>query len=98
MGINRFIVAGVIESAADAEGLKVALGAERLAVCRLHAPLEVVEQRLRRREDDESLGWFLARAATLDAQFEDDGLDDLVLDATRPVREVAQELASLLDW
>jgi hypothetical protein len=70
----------------------------RLSVCRLHAPLDVIEERLRRREDDESLQWFLDRAAVLDAQLSADGLDDVVLDATRPVREVARELAGLLGW
>jgi hypothetical protein len=53
----------------------------------------VIAERLRDREDAESLPWFLERAAVLHEQFESDGLDDLVIDASRPARDVATELA-----
>jgi hypothetical protein len=98
MGVRHFVVCNVVETPEGVERLRTALGADRLAVCRLSAPLEVVEARLRGRESVETLRWFLERAAVLDAQLAADGLDDFVVDATRPARVIAHELLQVMDW
>jgi hypothetical protein len=67
LGVGYFVVSGVVQSADAVERLQVCLGATELAVCRLHAPLEVVEARLRARQPPDALAWFLERAAVLDA-------------------------------
>ncbi len=98
MGVRHFVVCNVVESHEGVEGLRKALGADRLAVCRLSAPLKVVEARLRGRESPETLQWFLDRAAVLDSQLAADGLDDFVVDATKPARVIAQELMQAMKW
>jgi adenylylsulfate kinase len=98
LSVRYFVVSGIVQSADAVEALRVCLGATELAVCRLHAPLEVVEARLRARQPADALAWFLDRAAVLDAQLSADGLDDFVVDATQPIEQVAQEIATLLGW
>jgi hypothetical protein len=98
LGVRYFVVSGMVQTADAVERLRVCLGAAELAVCRLHAPLEVVEARLRARQPPDALAWFLERAAVLDAQLPLDGLDDFAVDACQPVDRVAQEIAYLLGW
>jgi adenylylsulfate kinase-like enzyme len=98
LDVRYFVVSGIVRSAEEVERLRVCLGARELAVCRLHAPLSVVEARLRRRQPPEAIDWFLGQAATLDAQLPADGLDDFVVDADQPIGRVAEEIADLLGW
>jgi adenylylsulfate kinase len=98
IGVRYFVVSGTVTSAESVEQLRQALGSTELAVCRLHAPFDVVEARLRRREPAEMLPWFLERAALLQAQLPLDGLDDFVIDASQPVEVVAQQVAKHLGW
>jgi adenylylsulfate kinase len=98
IGVLYFVVSGIVATAESVERLRAALGAKTLAVCRLDAPLPVVEDRLRGREPPAALDWFLQRAAVLDAQLAADGLDDFVVDACQPVEQVALEVASHLGW
>lgn len=86
-GAQRLILAGVIESRAEREAYRVALGMP-LMVCRLRADLTVVRDRLRRRNPDEP--WFLDRAAELDRILERERVEDLVVDATAAtIQEIA---------
>jgi adenylylsulfate kinase len=98
IGVRYFVVSGIVGSAEAVEQLRQALGATKLAVCRLHAPLHVVEARLRGREPAAKVGWFLERAAVLHAQLPSDGLDDFVIDASQSVEAVAREVAEHLGW
>jgi hypothetical protein len=97
-GIDRFIVAGVVESQPDVDRLRTALGATRLAVCRLDAPFELIEARVRSRESEETIGWFLDRARTLAIQLGRDGLDTFVVDASPTPRVVAADVIGRLGW
>lgn len=83
-GATRFVLAGVIESAAELPRYRAALGVAGLLVCRLTARPEVAAARLavRHAEDPDGLRWHLARTAELAAVLDRASLDDFVLDAS----------------
>lgn len=93
-----FVLAGVVESATEIGALKRAIRATNLAVCRLTAPLSVIEARLRCRNTGERLKWHLDRAAVLDRQLAEDGLDDFVIDAQAAPESVARDVGLALGW
>jgi len=98
LGVVYFVVSGVVQTPEAVERLRLCLGANELAVCRLDAPRDVVEARLRVRQPPGALAWFLERAAVLDAQLAQDGLDDFVVDAARPIDRVAEAIVDVLGW
>ena len=98
LGVRYFVLSGNVRSGELVAELRHALGATELAVCRLQAPLDVVEARLREREPAQMRAWFLERAAVDHAQFPADGLDDFVVDASQPVEAVAENVADYLGW
>jgi len=57
-----------------------ALGGATLTSVRLRAKTETLVARLRAREEDDNISWYLHRAPELSAILESAGLDELVLD------------------
>ncbi|MFF9511461.1 hypothetical protein ACF1BU_34620 [Streptomyces sp. NPDC014724] len=99
-GAVRLVLAGVIEDPEDRKLCSDAIGVD-LSVCRLHADLPVIHQRLMRRHENEpeALRWHLARAGELTAILEQAAVDDFTVDAaTRPVGQVAAEVTSKAGW
>ncbi|MFB7531841.1 hypothetical protein ACFC0C_27105 [Streptomyces sp. NPDC056178] len=99
-GAVRLVLAGVIEDPEDRKLCSDALGVE-LSVCRLHADLPVIHQRLVRRHanEPEALQWHLARAGELAGILEQAAVDDFTVDATtRPVGEVAADVIGKAGW
>ncbi|MGW6446054.1 AAA family ATPase [Lentzea sp. NPDC055074] len=93
-GVQRIVLAGVVESRADRERYAEVVGA-KLNVCRLKADLSVVHERLVRRHHAEAdLRWHLNRAEELEMLFADSWIEDYVVSADQPVAEVAQDVIS----
>jgi adenylylsulfate kinase len=90
-GLTRFVLAGYVEDARQADGIRRALGMP-MKVVRLTAPIEVIEQRINGREEElEVVRAALASPAT-------DDVGDLVLDGERPIAGLAREILDWLGW
>ncbi|WP_420000662.1 hypothetical protein [Streptomyces boninensis] len=90
-GADRLLLAGVVESVADRDRYREALGMD-LRVCRLRVALPEVRRRLRDRhqDDPDGLRWHLDRSGELDAILERAGVADFTVDVTsESVPEVA---------
>ncbi|GIF39319.1 adenylyl-sulfate kinase [Actinoplanes xinjiangensis] len=98
-GAGRLILAGVIESRSERDAYQEAIGIP-LAVCRLHADRATIRSRLTARlgADSPELSWFLDRAATLDQILTTADLADTVVDAGRPITEVAADVLTATGW
>lgn len=95
-GVRRFAIAGSIASPGELRDLQEALAMPVRAV-RLTLPFDEIERRLSAsvtagRHDDV----LVAREWLAEGRGEDVG--DLVIENDRPVREVALEILSALDW
>jgi chloramphenicol 3-O-phosphotransferase len=100
-GIDRFILAGVIELRSEITRYREALQSSGLFLCRLEADADVLADRLRTRvaRDGTNLGWYLNRAGELAAILRDAALDDLVLDTSgHSSDELARRVAQAVDW
>ena len=95
-GMTRYLFAGAIDDPTRIADLNEAADMS-IRVVRLTAPIEVIARRLAasptagRQEDLE-----IARAALVAGT--DAGIGDLVVDADRPVREIATEILAWLGW
>jgi predicted kinase len=97
-GVKCFVLADVVETQAQrAEYVRAAPDATILIV-RLRVPLDVIEERLRRRQSPESLAWYLARAPELEAILTSQNIGDIVIDVGhRSAVEVARDICNRLD-
>ena len=95
-GVERFILAGWIETSADLEEIGAAVPAPMIVV-RLTVPLDEIERRLR---SDVTAGRLddLRTAATGLAESVGVGLEDLTVPNDRPIRDVALEVLDRLGW
>jgi adenylylsulfate kinase len=99
-GAVRLVLAGVVESRAERDDYRAAVGVP-LTVCRLHVELPTVLERLGRRhgDDSEALRWHLRRAGELDGILRRAGSEDVVVDATATsVRETAAAVVAAIGW
>jgi adenylylsulfate kinase len=99
-GIDRLVLAGVVESVADRSRYVEALGVP-LTVARLRADLDEVGRRLRGRHagDDEGLRWHLRRSGELDAILDAAGVADVEIGTDgRTATEVGAEVLRLARW
>lgn len=101
-GTQRFVLAGVAESAADRDAYRAALGMP-LQVCRLFADLPAVHTRLRRRHeadhDSASLPWHLERAGQLHQILDEAAVADFTVDTTEvPPSAVAARVLKTVGW
>ena len=97
-GADRLLLSLLMEQRADLERVHEAIPDATIAVVRLHAPLAVIEQRIRamERTDPEqevsAARWWATR-------LERSTFADHVVDSgARPPREVAAEVLHLLGW
>ena len=99
-GVLRLVLAGVIESRAERDAYRAALGVP-LAVCRLRVELRTVRQRLARRHADDAdwLRWHLDRSGELERILQRARVEDVAVGATEnSVREVAQAVKAAVHW
>lgn len=96
-GAQRLLLEQILEKRSQLQRLRDALPTAAVTVVRLHAPLSLIEERLRAREpypEDE------LRAARWLAPRMDRGMveDHVVDNGPRPLREVATEVLHLAHW
>ena len=98
-GATKAVVTATLESRAELDGLKGALGGVDLTVVRLTTSPEAIAERLRARERGRLLDDFLDRTLVLEANFQQIELEDFtVSNDGRPAWEVAEEIVELLRW
>ena len=98
-GIETFLLAGAVESAADLTELRQAMRADAVTVARLVAPLEIMAARLRVREPGIRRDEFVDRAGSLNAVLSAAALEDFTLiNDRRSVTDVATELLTRAGW
>jgi hypothetical protein len=99
-GIATFVMAGAIESGAELARLREALAATDIVVCRLIAPVAVMQQRVRLREPGIWEQKYVDRVEVLEAALDQAKVEDfsVVNDGTRPVTAVAREILQRTGW
>lgn len=99
-GVTSVVIAGVIQDAADLARYEVALGL-RLAVVRLLAPLDLIDERLQRRygeRDSEGMAWHRQRAPELNDVLEASSVEMTTVANTAPVPDVARAVLAACSW
>jgi hypothetical protein len=97
-GADRLLLSLLMERRSDLAPVRVAVPDARITVVRLHAPLAVIEGRLRSREpasfeqELSAVHWWVSRLEG--STF----ADHLVDNGDRPAREVAAEVLRVLGW
>lgn len=83
-GARRLILAGVIEEASEVVRYADAVGGLPLVICRLTAPPDEIDRRLRERHvgDPGGLEWHRRRARELDAILVEAAVDDVVVETS----------------
>lgn len=93
-GVERMVLAGVMEEDADVDVCRV--DGAVVTLIRLTADEATRQARLRARETDESLDWHLARTVELEKILETAALEDYLVDSDGlPVTAVAARVLSL---
>lgn len=94
LGIPVLAIADVIENEEGRQQMVETLPDYEVQVIRLRVPMELIEKRLRVREKDEHLHWYLERAPELERIMDTRNVGDVVIDVgARPASEVAAEIA-----
>jgi adenylylsulfate kinase len=100
-GAERLLLARVLQARSLLRYVEVAVPSAAITVVRLRAPKEVVEARIRRREQERGRdpSWFLDTTAYLvEAMEQSDSADYVVETADRSVGEVADDVLRLAGW
>jgi hypothetical protein len=98
-GAECLVVGGVMERAADLEGVRGAVPGARITVCRLVASEATRLARVRERERGGGLDWHLHRTVELDRILDANGLEDFtVVNEDQPLRRVAEEVLVRAGW
>jgi hypothetical protein len=99
-GVTTFVLAGAIETAVELTQLQDAVGTTDMVVCRLGAPLAVMQDRVRRREPGMWQQKYVDRVGVLEAALDQAAIEDfaVVNDGARPITEVAEEILQRAGW
>lgn len=98
-GVTRLLLAEAIETAEELSRIRAAIPDSNVVVCRLTAPVETMQRRLRSREPGMLQQTFLARARELDEVLARARLEDFcVSNDDRLVTDVAAEVLQLAGW
>jgi hypothetical protein len=76
------------------------VGTTDVVVCRLGAPIAVMQDRIRRREPGMWQQKYVDRVAMLEATLDRAGLEDFAVanDGSRPITSVAEEILQRAGW
>ena len=97
-GAERLLLVRVLEDRSLLRKVAAAVPGAEITVVRLHAPLEVLQARIRSREAVDP-SWFLGAAAHTAEVFEQAHVEDYLIDnESRSVPEVAAELLRRTGW
>lgn len=98
-GATCLIVADVIESCDDLDRIRSAVDGAAILLVRLFASDLTLERRLRGRESDSNLGWYLRRAKVLSEEMHEAGLEDLLVDTDgKSIDEITREILDRTGW
>jgi hypothetical protein len=97
-GATHLLLSGVVETPEEVRALERAVGGAHAQVFRLRLGDAELERRIRQREQGLGLERALARARELAHAMAHSGLGDHVVDAERPLCEIAQEIVDLSGW
>ncbi len=97
-GVNRLLIAAAVENRAVLDRLRESLPGAEIVVCRLRAPLAVMEDRVRVREPGLHQEKFVARVAELERQLDAAGVEDFAVVNDGDVTQVALEVLSRAGW
>lgn len=98
-GIQRVLLAVAVESRGDLQTLRAAMSNPELMVCRLLAPLETIEHRIRLREPGMHQEVFVARSRSLDAILSAAKVEDFTaLNAGGDISGVALDVLQRAGW
>ncbi len=99
LGVKRVLMARAMEDRAELELCRGAVSATSTAVCRLTANMEVMEQRVKKRESGVLQREYVARVVKLNDILDRARLEDFsVANENRPLREVAYEMLLRAGW
>jgi hypothetical protein len=98
-GAERLLLERVLEARSLLRHVAAAVPGAQITVVRLRAPKEIVEARIRHREQGRDPSWYLEAAAYLVETMERSDIADHVIEtANRPVSEVAQDILRMVGW
>lgn len=97
VGTERFVFSDVIESQKYADDLQVAMPGVEITIVRLHAKIEIIHERIRGREPDETLQWYLDRSVELSKQLAENNLENFAIDTSNITPDDAAKLI-LQQW
>jgi adenylylsulfate kinase-like enzyme len=98
-GANRLIVVDIVETRSSIGAYRAAIPDASILVVRLDATLPIIHRRLEGRETGASLEWHQHRAAELSAQWEEEAVEDLLVDTEgKTVTDVASEVLARTGW
>jgi hypothetical protein len=99
LGVGRLLLARATEDHADLELCRGAVSAKNVIVCRLTASLEVMEQRVKKREWGVSQREYVARVAKLNDILDRARVEDFrVPNENRTLSDVAYEMLLKAGW
>ena len=99
-GVRTFIMAGAIESRAELVQLRDAATATDVVVCRLTAPVAVMQERVRQREPGMWQRRYVDRVAVLEARLDAAAVEDFCLsnDGIRSITDLGEEILKRTGW
>jgi adenylylsulfate kinase len=93
VGVSSVILADVVESRNQTSEYERAMPGAVVRVVRLDVPIDQIAPRLKERETEETIEWYLKRAPELQGIMDREGVGDIVIDVgTRSATEVALEI------
>jgi hypothetical protein len=98
-GIDRLLIAGAIETRAELERIREAVTAPTIVVCRLRAPIDVMQARVATRERGMFAPRYIDRVAGLERLLDEAALEDFTVDTTAAsLTSLAIEMLERAGW
>ena len=100
LGVERVILAGIVQSAAMIDAYRAAIPGSDLTVVRLRASVDTLHARLQHREPGSVRAFLLGVTASLDREIADLDVEDLTVDndPDQPIGDLARGILEWLGW
>ena len=93
VGVRCVILADIVESRGQVREYEVAMPGTAISIVRLDVPLPEIARRLRGREPERTINWYMHRAPELQEIMERERVGDIIVDvATRVPADIAREI------
>ena len=99
-GVDHLVLARYVGAAHEVEAYREAIPSATVTVCRVPAPADTVQDRLRRRECGVARDFLMGLSRTLAAEIEELAFEDFAVEngSDRSVTDVAREVAERVGW